>query len=146
MVKSEGLSTKATDVTDEGRLKVCFVLKRCLVEAKECFQSFRFKSIRIFKSLFTRKFIMKKELRYFSYDLKETTNLSKLSKARNLQLWNSNRESTRVSWFSFKACNAKWLVIHSRLRRFYWYDEKNRKSSQGFLSVYIQSYNTKRVF
>ena len=54
MVKSEGLYTKATDVTDEGRLKVCFVLKRCLIEAKECFQSFRFKSIRIFKTFLTQ--------------------------------------------------------------------------------------------
>ena len=33
---------------------------------------------RIFKSLYTRKFIIEKELKYFSYDFKKTTNLGKL--------------------------------------------------------------------
>ena len=36
------------------------------------------KSNRIFKSLYTRKFITEKELKYFSYDFKRTTNLGKL--------------------------------------------------------------------
>ena len=36
------------------------------------------KSNRIFKSLYTRKFITEKELKYFSYDFKKTTNLGKL--------------------------------------------------------------------
>ena len=35
-------------------------------------------SNRIFKSLYTRKFITEKELKYFSYDFKKTTNLGKL--------------------------------------------------------------------
>ena len=35
-------------------------------------------SNRIFKGLYTRKFIMEKELKYFSYDFKKTTNLGKL--------------------------------------------------------------------
>ena len=36
------------------------------------------KSKRIFTSLYTRKFITEKELKYFSYDFKKTTNLCKL--------------------------------------------------------------------
>ena len=35
-------------------------------------------SNRIFKGLYTRKFIKEKELKYFSYDFKKTTNLGKL--------------------------------------------------------------------
>ena len=57
------------------------------------------KSNRILKSLYRRKFITKKELKYFSYDFKKTINLEALSctwKTCNLQLWNSNRESMRV--------------------------------------------------
>ena len=36
------------------------------------------KNSRIFKSLYTRKFIREKELKYFSYDFKKATNLGKL--------------------------------------------------------------------
>ena len=36
------------------------------------------KSNRIFKSLYTRKFMTEKELKYFSYDFKKTTDLGKL--------------------------------------------------------------------
>ena len=36
------------------------------------------KSNRIFKSLYTLKFITEKEIKYFSYDFKKTTNLGKL--------------------------------------------------------------------
>ena len=36
------------------------------------------KSNRIFKSLYTHKFIAEKELKYFSYDIKKTNNLGKL--------------------------------------------------------------------
>ena len=36
------------------------------------------KSNKIFKRLYTRKFITEKELKYFSYDFKKTTNSGKL--------------------------------------------------------------------
>ena len=36
------------------------------------------KSNRIFKRLYTRKFITEKERKYFSYDIKKITNLGKL--------------------------------------------------------------------
>ena len=36
------------------------------------------KSNRIFKSLYTHKFVTEKELKYFSYDIKKITNLGKL--------------------------------------------------------------------
>ena len=89
------------------------------------------RSNRIFKSFDTRKFIIKKEFKYFSYDFKKTTNLGKLylylkfisgfimypeDPVPHLQPWTSNRESIRISWFSFKVFNVKWLVTHSRLK------------------------------
>ena len=91
------------------------------------------KSNRTFKSLYTRKFITQKELKYFSHDFKKTTNLGKLyllpkiyKRLLNVPgrpvISNCGTPTEKASEFfdfHFKAFNVKWLIIHSRLWRFY---------------------------
>ena len=86
------------------------------------------KSNRIFKSLYARKFIMETEFKYFSYDFKKTTNLGKLHHKRlhnvpgRTVISNCRTPTEKASksfLISFKAFNAKRLVIHLRLWRFY---------------------------
>ena len=91
------------------------------------------KSNRTFKSLYTRKFITQKELKYFPHDFKKTTNLGKLyllpkiyNRLLNVPgrpvISNCGTPTEKASEFfdlHFKAFNVKRLIIHSRLWRFY---------------------------
>ena len=105
------------------------------------------KSNRILKSFYTCKFITEKEVKYFSYDFKKTSNVDRFYLLPKIheQLFNvlgrpgissygTPKEKASVSWFLFETFNAKWVVIHFRLWRFCLLDEKIRKSPWGILS------------
>ena len=89
---------------------------------KQFFWTWLIKAIGISRIFTHTNLLWRKNSNTFPMISIKTTNLGKLYLLPKIHkpTESSNRESIRASWFSFKASNAKRLVIHLRLWRFYW--------------------------